>query len=65
MEGLTIIAVVGGVFAALGMIVLWLFLHRDDQTRTRRTQALLDPMGYVDYFCGNLTLNYAVPRERA
>lgn len=47
MEGLTIIAIVGGVFAALGMILLWLFLRRDDQTRTRRTQALLDPMGDV------------------
>ena len=45
LEGLTIIAVVGGVFAALGMRVLWLFLRRDDQARTRRTQALLDPMG--------------------
>jgi hypothetical protein len=46
LEGLTVIAVVGGVLAALGMTLLWYLLRRDEQ-RARRTQVLLDPMGDV------------------
>jgi hypothetical protein len=44
LEGLTIAAIVVGVLAALGMIILWVFLRRDEE-RARRTQALLDPIG--------------------
>jgi hypothetical protein len=48
MEGFAIISVVGGVVAALGMIILWFLLRRDErQARSRRMQPFLDPMGDV------------------